>query len=322
MRIKGNFVGVAIVCGLLSGCTQNVSDSCPIVKEKFVHKYGVEIEPSDWSARGQHGKIISTLANGVTVSKNYEAGILNGPTTYTYPHSDQIEKVETYQSNNVVKEQTFYASGVPKQELNFQPDGSIRALSWYENGSPKTLEEYDSKNALLQGQYYDIQHNLDGWVDGKEGMRVTRDGYGQLISRDTVHDGSIVSRTTYHPNGTPKAINCYKNGIIDGECRTFLPAGEPASVEQWENGRQHGTTVLYQNGEKFAEVPYSCGNKHGVERRYKDGTTVIEETSWKNGLKHGPSVKYVEGVVSSEWFYQGQPVTRGNFEILIRSPSE
>ena len=87
----------------------------------------------------------------------------------------------------------------------------------------------------------------------------------------------MVLSTSYHPNNTPKAVTPYENWDIQGERQTFLPGGEPNTLEQWRQGYQHGPTVVFQNGEKYSELPYVKGKRQGLEKCYRNGDTLIEE---------------------------------------------
>lgn len=321
MRSFNLFCLLTLGSGLTIGCTRQQTADYAVVDETYVHKYGAQLPSHDWRARGESGQVISTLSNGITVCKNYEYGILNGQTTYTFPYRNDLERIENYSNNKLSQEMIFYASGAPKKQTDFHKDGSKRIVMWYDNGAPQNIEEYDHSGMFVRGESYDLEHNLEAWVDGREGMRVSRDPYGQLIERDTVQKGLMVSRTTYHLNGAPKEVIPYTDSIIDGTLKTFYPDGEPDSIEIWSKGKQHGIATVYQNGEKSAEIPYEEGLKHGIEKHYLSGAAVVEEVTWRKGIKHGRSTSYIGQKTMNQWFFQGSPVSQGNYEILSRSPN-
>jgi len=151
-------------------------------------------------------------------------------------------------------------------------------------------------------------------------LTLTHIDYGQLISTDTIENGQMVLRQTYHPNGSPREMIPYQNGLVDGVKRTYLPAGEPDTFEQWVNGQQDGVTVVFQHGEKFAEVPYVNGEKHGVECRLKDGKTKVQEITWNNGQMSGPSTTYVGDNVKTDWYFKGKPVSKADYEFMSNRP--
>lgn len=313
------FSASLLACGFMTGCARNQGVPIEVVDETYIHHYGVEVPKQDWASRGQNGKVVATLTNGVTVTKTYAGGVLNGETTYTFPHVSALDKSETYANNILIKEVNYYSSGSPRQEIDYPKEGGKRLITWYESGAPKSIENYNIEGVMTSGEYHDIKHQMDSWVDSGEGMRVVRDAYGQLISRDTIQNGIMASRTTYHPNGAPHEITPYSKGVVDGVRKSFLPAGEPNTIEEWMDGKQQGITVLFRNGEKYAEVPYSNGNKDGIERHYRDGTVVVEEIYWRDGKLHGPSTIFVGDTNRTQWYYFGEPVTKGNFDIRIRS---
>lgn len=307
---------MATACVVATACNRtprNTSEE--VVRETYVHKYGVSIPAEDWTARGEDGQVISTMKDGVVVTKPFSSGTLNGDKTYTFPHSNLVERVETYSNGNLAKETHFYQSGVPAKETAYHADGAQTHTVWYENGSPKSIETH-AESRLVQGQYYDGRNMMESRVDNGEGVRNVRDGYGQLQSRDTIQDGRLTTRTTYHPNGSPKEITPYSNDIVHGERRTYLPAGEPNTIEQWANGSQTGKTIQYVNGEKYSEATYVNGVKNGPEHRFRDGTEVTHEVTWKDDQQHGPTTSFIGETPQTEWYYQNKPVSKSKYDSM------
>lgn len=303
---------------LLAGC-QPCYSPCPDdpVCETYVHRYGVPLQQDDWVSRGQSGQVISRLKDGVMVSKNYDAGILDGETTYTFPNSQTIAKTETYSHGVLIEETENYLAGLPFKQTIHQTDQDKTVLTWYENSAPQSKEIYEN-GLLIAGEYYLPSGQVEARIDDKEGIRMKRDQYGQVVAKETVSGGKVVSQTEFHPNGTPRAVNSISNGVIHGQVTTYLAGGEPNTIEQRVNGVQHGTTIVFQNGEKYAEVPYYGGTKNGIERRFMNDDVVIEEITWKNGVKTGPARTYLNGSVNTRWYFQDREVTQGGYEILSR----
>jgi antitoxin component YwqK of YwqJK toxin-antitoxin module len=301
---------------LFVGCQRKCCDEVPVVNATYVHRYGVAVPGDFWEASGQHGQVMSTMADGVVITRTYCAGLLDGDTTYSYPHSSQIEKRETYVQGSLVKEVQYFFDGTPKQETVFDsPLGFSTVTTWYLNGTPKSTEQMNGQ-MIVNGDYYTINNQRDATVENRNGTRLIRDDYGQLQSTDTISGGELSLRTTYFPNGSPRESTCYANGVMHGEKRVYYPAGEPNCVETWCNGCQHGTTVLYQHGEKYAEVPYVNGQKHGTEVRYRDGCDVVQEISWEQNRLHGPSTTYVGETATTEWYYCGAPTNEGDYYLM------
>lgn len=299
---------------VLSSCNRQVPYRGPVVEQTYVHKYGVEVPPDQWQKSGESGRIVSTLKNGVVVTNSYSGGVLDGETTYTFPHNDNIQKVETYSDGRLIKEVINTMSGTPMKEIVYQDHGVRNVTIWYEDGMPQTKETY-VKGRLMAGQYMDHNQQVESCVENGQGNRINRDAYGMLESNDTIVDGDMVQRTTYHPNGHPKEMIPYMNGIVHGERKSYLPAGEPNTIEMWEAGSQHGMTIVFSGGEKIAEVPYVNGKKHGLERRYRNGKTVVEEVTWMDDTRQGPTYTYVGENKKTDWYHNGRRVTKGAYDL-------
>lgn len=301
-----------------TACTRtSCNDEC-VVDQTYVHKYGVTVPSDFWTTSGEHGSVISTMSDGAVITRTYAAGLLDGDTTYSFPHSSQIKKKETYSQGTLIKETEYYFDGTPQRETAYDSPMGMRTEScWYISGTPKNIEQY-SGDMIHSGQYYTIHNQLDASVNNYEGTRLLRDDYGQLVATDVIKGGQLTMRTNYHPNGSPKEQISYQNGQVHGTKQTYHPAGEPNTVEEWSNGQQHGQTTLYQHGEKYAEIPYYNGLKHGVEQRYRDGQDVVQEISWDKGQLHGPSTTYVGESSKSDWYYQGSPTSKADFEFMSK----
>ncbi len=288
-----------------------------VVVETYVHKYGVEVPATEWSSRGESGKVISTLATGVKVSKTYVDGVLDGETTYTFPHSETIQKQEYYENGKLVKETQHNILGAPEKEIHYFSSTHKGITTWYDNGSPLSEEEYEGTK-LLNGDYFSRNHQLESRVEDGSGTRTQRDSSGLLISTDTIRDGQAVLITTYYPTGAPKSKTPYQNGLVDGQIQTFSLSGEPNTIETWVAGKQNGITTIYQNGEKYSEIPYVNGIKQGTEKHYRDGSQVVEENTWNNNQRHGPARTYIENTVKTDWYYKDKPVSQASFEQMSR----
>ena len=304
-------------CGGRSVCCNNGE----VVGQTFVHKYGVAVPSNYWTSAGESGVVVSTMADGVVVSRSYSAGTLDGETTYTYPHSSQVQKSETYDWGTLAREAEFYFDGTPKRETKYNtPEEGMKTIStWYLSGTPRSIERYQD-DRLTSGESFTPLNQPDGVIINGQGSRLNRDDYGQLLSTDTIENGQMVLRQTYYPNGSPKETIPYNNGLVEGVKKTFLPGGEPDTVEQWAAGQQHGTTTVYQHGDKFAEVPYTNGDKNGVECRYRDGNVKVQEISWSAGQMHGPMNTYVGEVTKTEWYFKGKPTTKADFDFRTNRP--
>ncbi len=304
-------IGIAALAIIISSCSKSLPTG--VVKESYIHKYGVSLDKDDWKARGRDGKIISTMKNGVTITRPYKNGKLNGEVTYSFQHSQLISKTQIFNNDKLITQTKHYSSGVPMWEERLISDNISTITTWYEDGTPQSIEEYNDAK-LHEGEYFTFNNEVESRVTQDEGTRVRRDAYGDLLSKDLIKDGKMVLRSTFHHNGDPKTITEFSENIPNGTKKTFWIGGVPNTLEEWVKGEQHGTTIVFQNGEKHAEVPYVKGNRHGIERRFNDEKIVAEEVQWKHGSRHGASRTFFDDKVSTTWFYNGRRVDRHTFE--------
>jgi antitoxin component YwqK of YwqJK toxin-antitoxin module len=316
------FFGISVGMALtVSSCANRSQTRVCVVEpealsQTYIHKYGLQIAPGEWQNRGQNGQVVSTLKSGVVVTKNYKDGFLDGETTYTFPHSGAVQRVELYSQGRLMLETENYSTGLKKRQVDFESPTQRSVTVWYDNGTPQYHEEYEN-NKLVEGEYFTVNQQLEARIDQGTGRRVNRDEYGSLVSEDKIQYGELVMRTLFYPNGAPKEIIPYQHGVVTGLKRTFLPGGEPETVEEWDNDRREGTTIVFQNGEKIAEVPYFNGDKNGVEQRFRDGEFLVEEVTWKNGQKHGPCYRFIGESTIVEYFNNGRKVPRVEYDRQI-----
>ena len=300
---------------LLGGCFSSDSGN-PILSQTFVHKYGFEVPENEWQEREEEGQIVTLLKSGVKVVRSYENGFLHGPTTYTFPHSSVIEKVQVYDQGVLLKEVVHDEAGVPMREEANEFDNRVVITLWDEKGAPISIEEFE-KDLLMEGKYFTPSHELEAQIEAGFGERLKRDRKGLLISRDLVENGIMASRTSYHPNGVVHTISHYLDSELHGAQQKFTSTGKPLLTLEWNRGILDGTKVVYRNGVKVAEIPYSKGEKNGTERHFDDLGNLTAEIHWKKDKKHGAAKFFTDETVEQEWFFKGQMVDLEQFETLI-----
>lgn len=310
--MKKTLTLLALVCVALAGCRTD-SQYNDVVKETYIHKYGVPVAKADWDTQGQDGQVVALHKDGVTVTTSYAKGMVHGPTAYSFPNSSTIHSTSTFSYGELVSKRENYPSGVPMKEELFEENSLVKLIRWYEDGTPQANEVYQD-TFLLVGEYRTPLNVVESRIVDGHGTRICRSNDGDLLSKDEIQNGQMSERVTYYPNGDPSTVSPYENGVVHGTCLTFLHGGLPNTVEQWEHGVQDGITVVYLNGEKVAEVPYVRGQKNGTEYRYRDGSLLVEEVNWKDNIQHGQRKLFIDGETQSEWYHEGEMVSRTSFE--------
>lgn len=286
-----------------------------VISQTYIHKYGYAVSKEEWQAKNYPGQIISSLRNGITITATYEDGELQGPCTFTYPHSHTVEKYILYHQNLPVKEVLYDVSGMPIRETAQLAQNRHSVTMWYKDGVPRSIEEY-AQDKLLEGQYFTQANELEARVEKGVGIRVVRDSEGLLVCKDILEDGQLTQRESFYANGSPESLAHYFLNELHGQKKTFTPSGEPLAVEEWSNGHLHGISCYYKNGTKEVEISYLYGKKTGRETHFIDGIAVSHQISWESGTKHGPETFFLADGQKILWNYEGKEVSKDRFEEL------
>lgn len=307
------FIFMSGTAFILSGCVHDNSEKTNIISKRYVHKYGYPVPKEEWQEHNYPGQVITALSDGVTVTSTYENGKLHGPTTYTFPHSQAIEKCIIYNQGQKVKETSYNSNSMPLQEWIQLSPQRYSLTSWYIEGCPMMVEEY-AGNELIEGQYFTALNEIEARVEKGDGIRISRDQTGMLLSKEVVEGGYTVKKETYYPNRVPESISYYALGKLNGNKQTFTTSGEPLALEEWVNGQLHGKATYFRNGNRYLEISYLNNQKNGTERHYTDGDLLTQEINWENDLKHGSTIYYTDSDIQQHWFYAGQPVSKKKFD--------
>ena len=128
MKAPFTFILLCLLISITS-CQTNRQPDDEVVCET-VHRYGVPLAPDDWSERGQNGQVVSIRKDGVTVSRSYDAGVLHGECTYTFPNRDVVQKKEIYHQGSLTQEFAHYPNGLPQQQKIYQTPSRLSAMVW------------------------------------------------------------------------------------------------------------------------------------------------------------------------------------------------
>ena len=312
------YLPLALSLLLLYGCGGSNSHENSIVSQKYVHKFGYAVSKEDWMQKDYPGQVITTLSNGVTITSTYEGSTLHGPTTHTYPNSQTIHYFYLYDHGTLSKEIVYNALGMPTRERVQLSPHRYTLTMWYHDGTPMCIEDYADEE-LLDGEYMTVNNEIESRVEKGNGLRITRDFKGTLLSKDIFENGYIAKQETFYPSGTPESIVHFAMNKLHGEKRTFAESGEPLSIEEWVGGQLHGKSTYFANGIKQVEIHYLHGAKNGPELHYRDdGMTVAQEILWENDRRQGPTTYYVDGSTQTEWWYEGKHITQKRYEELDR----
>ena len=319
LSFSGRVLFIVGTCVFVNtGCSHSPQDE--VVKTAYYHSYGTQMVETDWENQGSTGEVVDVLKNGVEVRREYVGGVLDGTSSWTFPHSKIAERVEEYKNGQRVTSTTNYETGSPKiQEEWFANDQRV-VRTWYEDGAPRFIEEYSGEK-LIDGQYLTIDGDVESVVLAGLGARIERSRSGTLLSREQLSGSRVIATEAFYPNGQLREAMSFKEGLRNGQCRRYAESGEPLSIEQWTKGVVDGAQLFFEDGQPIRQIPYASGKKEGVELHFRPGTEeVVEEISWHQNLRHGPSKTYIGGEVHSEWYWRGSKTSEQQYLARIGSP--
>jgi antitoxin component YwqK of YwqJK toxin-antitoxin module len=312
MKIK-IIASLSLALIFLSSCQKKGNES-EVVSQRYVHKYGFEISQNEWQARDRNGEVITTLKNGTVKTSSYKNGLLDGSQTLSFPNSKVNQEKSEYDEGKLIKKVTYEPSGQPIEEFAYDIDGNKTITIWDKNGVPLSLEEY-SNDLLSSARYYNNQNEIEGSVIDGKGTRIKRNRDGVLLSQETIENGKIINRKTFHPNGQVQSQTSFLDYNLHGKQETFSPNGKLITSVYWKDGKMDGTMSCYRDNQIVNEIPYKEGKKHGLEKEYKNGI-VIREIHWENDKKHGTSRSYFDDYTDIQWYWKGLAVDLKKFQEL------
>lgn len=305
-----------LVIGILSGfvfvgCAGKGEKE--IVRTSYYHPYGPQISEAEWKAEGCSGETSEVLLSGIEKRREYEGGALHGASSWSFPHSKVIEHTEEYEHGKKVATVYNYMTGSPRLREDYQGDVTY-VQAWYEDGTPRFMEE-KKDGKVLNGQYFSIDGEREGYLVAGTGMKSNRDDSGLLLDTEKYAGGEIVEKTLYYKNGIKREELAFQDGKRHGVNKKFSDDGSPVVIHQWKEDKLDGKQTIFENGYLARTEMYQNGLKHGVEVRYKTGSNEIaQEISWDRGQKHGCSKSYFIDQTLAEWYWNGNKVSQGQFE--------
>lgn len=305
---------------LIGGASLFITVACStppqeeVVKTTFYHTYGPQIAENDWQARGSTGEVVEVLKNGVEVRREYVGGVLNGTSSWSFPHTKVIDRIEQYKNGNRVLAARNYPSGSPQFQEEWFDNGCRVVHAWYDDGSPRVLEEYDG-SSLMAGKYFTLDGEVEATVVDGTGVKIERSRLGELLAREQLQKSQLVATESFYPNGQVREVVAYQDGKRHGQTRRYSESGEPLSIEQWSLGVVDGTQLYFEGGQPARQIPYAMGKKDGLELHFRPGTEeVVEEISWRQDKRHGASKTYLADQTLTEWYWRGSQVSEDQFE--------
>ena len=324
------FLRMFVICGacslLSTGCSNAPQEE--VVKTSYYHTYGPQVPQAEWESRGATGEVVEMMKNGVEVRREYVGGVLDGASSWTFPHTKVIDRIEEYRNGQRVAISSNYETGSPKYQEEWLANGLRQVHAWYDDGTPRLIEEHQGSK-LMEGQYFTLDGETEASVVAGTGAKVERSRTGCLLTRDQLKGSDVLATEAFYPNGQLREVIAYRNGQRHGQGRRYSEDGEPLSIEQWTQGVVDGIQLYFEGGQPVRQVPYAMGKKEGIELHFRPGSEeVVEEIAWHQDVRHGPSKTYLGDQILTEWYWRGaqtseeQFVARNAMNVALNAPRQ
>lgn len=240
----------------------------------------------------------------------FKSNILREEGTYKEGRKDGVFKEYNMEGDKLKKQETYKDGKLEGISTSYFTDGTVdREKSYKASKEDGPERKYDFETGDLVTELFFV----DGKMHGAQRQRMSSSNSYEILSNYTngVKDGKysekyvdndVVRKEGTYKNGKEeglwihrdrdgspsKEVN-YKNGKLDGECKTkFFVDGTVSELENYKEGKLHGIKRSYfyqKKGKVQSEYNYKDGKRDGAYKIYKDDGSVYEEGRYENGKK-------------------------------------
>jgi antitoxin component YwqK of YwqJK toxin-antitoxin module len=167
----------------------------------------------------------------------------------------------------------LYKNGNKRYVGQFEHGKEVGTFNFYAvtgEEHPMVIKEFTKESNFVDVRYFTNKGILEsqGKMDGKNRI-------GNWIYYFS--DGkTILSNETY------------KEGLLDGEAKTFYKDGKLAEIAHYKAGKLHGNRIRYSDeGKPTENLTYEAGTMHGPAIIYDEKGELYARGSYENGIKSG-----------------------------------
>lgn len=137
----------------------------------------------------------------------------------------------------------------------------------------------------------------------KDGLR--KISYSGMTIEHHLLNGKIEGEEIVYSLETIRRRTHYKNGIKQGEEKTYHEDGTLDCVFNYSDGKKNGVaTSFYLDGSKKSEIHYKDDLQHGEQRNYDENGKLVSIENYEEGQKEGVSTEfYPDGSVKVEAYF-------------------
>ena len=170
----------------------------------------------------------------------------------------------------------------------------IRYVGQFENGKEIGVFKYYS---VLTSKHPVAIKTFDKNTNSAQVQFYTNNGL--LKSEGQLNGKTRIGKWVYYqPDGkTILSFENYKNGLLNGESKTFYPNKQVAEILNFKNDKLHGNIKHYtKKGTILDDVNYVDGILHGYAKYYNEKGDLIYEGTYDNDEKLDDWNFYIDGI--------------------------
>jgi antitoxin component YwqK of YwqJK toxin-antitoxin module len=205
---------------------------------------------------------------------------------------------------------SYYSNGNKNDSIEYV-NGVMHGIKkvWHENGKQYYQASY--RNGENQGTFIE-------WANGKDiiwqsnrnngkphGKQQAWFETGEKKSEENYIEGILNGKKyAWFKNGSIKGYGEFVNGT--GRYIEKFENGDTALLEEYKDGKIHGTyKTWYNNGKRQEIINYVDGKNHGIWQKWDVIGKLIHESSWLNGNRHGKYCNwYQDGKINEESYWK------------------
>lgn len=121
-----------------------------------------------------------------------------------------------------------------------------------------------------------------------QGVMETFDANGMPESRMHFRQGKLHGASTIFQAGQPAVQMTYVNGVLDGEVRSFDPAGRLTAVTRFLRGKRSGDSQIFRpDGSLFRRETWQDDQMHGPVEEFNPDGSLLRRSTYVANMLHG-----------------------------------
>lgn len=171
----------------------------------------------------------------------------------------------------------------------------------------EVLDQIEEAPSDEEPPFYSDEEVLHGGSPPKEGVWLRQYGDGKKRALQYYRNGLLEGESTFFsPEGKVLAEAFFEEGLKAGAAKQYYRSGSLYSSQEWRRGKKEGLHHYYfENGVLKALLPYRKGKLEGDVKLYDRKGALRCEASFEDGLREGVSRCYrPDGKTWQESFYE------------------